>query len=55
FHQHEKVFISLAIRKHFNVPKLHSIIHHVEAIRSLRSCDGRNIQSPERLHIDYAK
>ena len=38
-----------------NIPKLHAILHYVDCIRSLGSADGYNTESPERLHIDYAK
>ncbi|KAG1814163.1 hypothetical protein DFJ58DRAFT_673684, partial [Suillus subalutaceus] len=39
----------------FNIPKIHSMRHYVQAIRSLGSADGFNSESPERLLIDYAK
>jgi len=55
FHDNKQIFLELGIRKHFNIPKLHSIQHYVEAIQSLGSADGYNSESPERLHIDYAK
>ena len=55
FHENKQVFVDLGIRKHFNIPKLHAIQHYVEAIRWLGSADGYNSESPERLHIDYAK
>ncbi|KAJ8509198.1 hypothetical protein ONZ45_g8605 [Pleurotus djamor] len=55
FHAHKDVFIRHGIRSHFNIPKLHAIQHYIEAIRLLGSLDGYNTESPERLHIDYAK
>ena len=55
FHQHKDVFISLGVREHFNFPKLHSLLHYAEAIRSHGSCDGYNTELPERLHIELAK
>ena len=55
FHKHKDVFVRLGIREHFNIPKLHFMLHYVEAIRSRGSCDGFNTELPERLHIDYAK
>ena len=55
FHEHKKIFIELGIREHFNIPKLHAILHYLECIRSLGSADGYNSESPERLHIDFAK
>ncbi|KAJ7225087.1 Zn-finger domain-containing protein [Mycena rebaudengoi] len=55
FHAHKQVFIDLGIREHFNIPKFHAIQHYVDAIRALGSADGYNTESPERLHIDFAK
>ena len=55
FHENKHIFIELEIRKHFNIPKLHAIQHYVEGIRWLGSADGYNTESPERLHIDFAK
>ncbi|KAH9926043.1 uncharacterized protein B0H18DRAFT_849248, partial [Fomitopsis serialis] len=55
FHHHKDVFVTLGIREHFNIPKLHSLLHYVEAIRSRGSCDGYNTELPERLHIELAK
>jgi hypothetical protein len=55
FHENKDIFVELGIRKHFNIPKLHAIQHYVEAISSLGSADGYNSESPERLHIDFAK
>ncbi|KAJ7841895.1 hypothetical protein B0H14DRAFT_3693209 [Mycena olivaceomarginata] len=48
FHAHKQVF-------HFNIPKFHSLQHYVDGIRRLGSADGYNTESPERLHIDFAK
>jgi hypothetical protein len=55
FHAHKQVFVELKIRAHFNIPKLHAMQHYVDGIRRLRSADGYNTESPERLHIDFAK
>ncbi|KAJ7155306.1 hypothetical protein C8R46DRAFT_1296802, partial [Mycena filopes] len=55
FHDHKQVFINLGIRQHFNIPKFHAIQHYVDSIRALGSADGYNTESPERLHIDFAK
>ncbi|KAH7906526.1 hypothetical protein BJ138DRAFT_1137941 [Hygrophoropsis aurantiaca] len=55
FHQNKDILIKLEIREHFNIPKLHSMQHYLDAIRSLGSADGFNSEHPERLHIDYAK
>ncbi|KAJ6613980.1 hypothetical protein B0H10DRAFT_1804468, partial [Mycena sp. CBHHK59/15] len=45
----------LGIREHFNIPKFHAIQHYVDAIRALGSANGYNTESPEHLHIDFAK
>ncbi|KAJ3547086.1 hypothetical protein NMY22_g1793 [Coprinellus aureogranulatus] len=55
FHDHKDVFIRLEVRSHFNFPKMHQLLHYADAIRSRGSADGYNTESPERLHIDYAK
>ncbi|KAJ7061358.1 hypothetical protein C8F01DRAFT_987521 [Mycena amicta] len=55
FHQHKKVFVDAKIREHFNIPKLHALQHYIDAIRQFGSADGYNTESPERLHIDFAK
>ncbi|KAJ7161649.1 hypothetical protein C8R46DRAFT_858893, partial [Mycena filopes] len=55
FHAHKQVFLDLKITEHFNIPKFHAIQHYVDAIRRLGSADGYNTESPERLHIDFAK
>ena len=55
FHENKDVIIDLKIREHFNIPKVHAIMHYVTCIRALGSADGYNTESPERLHIDFAK
>jgi Plavaka transposase len=55
FHANKQVFIDLEIREHFNIPKIHALQHYVDGIRYLGSADGYNTESPERLHIDFAK
>ena len=55
FHENKTIFVELKIREHFNIPKIHAIMHYVNCIRALGSADGYNTESPERLHIDFAK
>ncbi|TEB21573.1 hypothetical protein FA13DRAFT_1642617 [Coprinellus micaceus] len=55
FHDHKDIFIRLGVRDDFNFPKIHQLLHHGTSIRSKGSADGYNTESPERLHIDYAK
>ncbi|KAG6904928.1 hypothetical protein DXG01_006172, partial [Tephrocybe rancida] len=40
FHEHKDIFIELECRDNFNFPKLHSMMHYVEAIKALGSADG---------------
>jgi hypothetical protein len=55
FHTYKHVFICLYIRKHFNIPKLHSLTHYASIIRLLGSADGYNTEASECLHIDFTK
>jgi hypothetical protein len=55
FHANKNAFVDLNIREHFNIPKLHSMLHYISSIQNLGSVDGLNSEGPERLHIDYAK
>ena len=55
FHENQEVIVKLKIREHFNIPKIHAILHYVNCIWSLGSADGYNTESPERPHIDFAK
>ncbi|KAG1734399.1 uncharacterized protein EDB91DRAFT_1238423 [Suillus paluster] len=55
FHMNKAVFVELGLCQHFNIPKVHSMRHYVQSIRALGSADGFNSESPECLHIDYAK
>jgi len=55
FHQNKHYFIDEDIRAHFNIPKIHSMQHYIDAIISRGSADGYSTESPERLHIDFAK
>lgn len=56
FHRHKSVFIELGIRKNFNIPKLHWMsAHYIASIIDFGSCDGLSTETPERLHIDFAK
>ncbi|KAI0722800.1 hypothetical protein C8Q76DRAFT_793807 [Earliella scabrosa] len=55
FHQYKDVFKRLGLRKDFNIPKLHSLLHYIDAICRLGCADGFNTEHSERLHIDFAK
>ena len=58
FHNNLQYFVDQNVRKDrtdFNIPKLHSMHHYIESIISLGSANGYSTESPERLHIDFAK
>jgi hypothetical protein len=56
FHAHKNIFIELGGHKeHFNIPKIHSLEHYEPSIRLFGSADRFNTESPECLHINYAK
>ncbi|KAJ7833732.1 hypothetical protein B0H14DRAFT_3087679 [Mycena olivaceomarginata] len=56
FHTHKQIFIELKGRKeHFNIPKIHSLEHYEPMICLFGITDRFNTESPERLHINYAK
>lgn len=55
FHDNRDYFIELNIRKDFNIPKFHSLLHYVEAIEQFGTTDNYNTELFERLHIDFAK
>ncbi|KAJ6572664.1 hypothetical protein B0H10DRAFT_2237407 [Mycena sp. CBHHK59/15] len=58
FHGNKGLLLDLGVQatqKHFNIPKIHSMQHYVAMIRLFGSADGFSTESPERLHIDYAK
>ena len=47
FHAHKELLIKLEIHQHFNILKLHTIVHYLTAIQALGSTDGYNTESPE--------
>ncbi|KAH9914312.1 uncharacterized protein B0H18DRAFT_1125649 [Fomitopsis serialis] len=55
FHRNKHVLVDLGVREHLNIPKFHSLLHYVDAIRLLGTTDNYNTEAFERLHIDYAK
>ncbi|KAG8976512.1 hypothetical protein FRB94_002606 [Tulasnella sp. JGI-2019a] len=55
FHKHKDIFIKKGAWDHFNIPKVHSLIHYTSSIQLHGTPDGYNTKSPERLHIDFAK
>lgn len=56
FHANKKVFLDHKVCLDFDgIPKLHSLMHYTDSIRSKGTADGYSTESPERLHIDFAK
>ena len=55
FHKNKHLFVAEGIREHFNVPKIYVMNHYLAAIQSCGSLDRFNTESPEQLHINYAK
>lgn len=55
FHNNKDIFIDLGIREHFNLPKIHSLIHYGPSIRLFGTTDNYNTEQTERLHIDFTK
>lgn len=54
-HTYKDIFLEDGVCEHFNLSKLHSLLHYLQSIRSLGCLDGLNTETSERLHIDYAK
>ncbi|EUC56571.1 hypothetical protein RSOL_188080, partial [Rhizoctonia solani AG-3 Rhs1AP] len=59
FHNNKPVLVALGIYKSLDllnrVKKLHMATHYYRAIREMGTPDGYNTESPEHLHIIYAK
>ena len=55
FHQNKSVFVDLGVRKYFEIPKFHSLVHYQSSITLFGTTDNYNTEQSERLHIDFAK
>ncbi|KAH9038021.1 hypothetical protein EDB83DRAFT_2228544 [Lactarius deliciosus] len=55
FHSNKSIFVDLGIRDHFNIPKVHSLIHYSSSITLFGTTDNYNTEQTERLHIDFTK
>ena len=55
FHDNKAILMDLGVRKHFNIPKFHSLTHYVSSILLFGTTDNYNTEQSERLHIDFAK
>ena len=47
FHENKQVFIDLDIHEHFNIPKVHQMVHYIQSIKSHGTADRYNMESPE--------
>ncbi|KAG1814733.1 uncharacterized protein BJ212DRAFT_1447524 [Suillus subaureus] len=48
FHTNKAIFLNLGVWEHFNIPKLHLMLHYIDAIHLFGSL-------PEHLHINFTK
>ncbi|KAK0226864.1 hypothetical protein EDD85DRAFT_958654 [Armillaria nabsnona] len=55
FHAHKHIFVDDGVCEHFNIPKVHSMVHYAAMIRSHGVTGSYNTEASERLHIDFAK
>jgi hypothetical protein len=55
FHNNKEVFVDLGICKHFNLPKIHSLLHYIPSICLFGTTDNYNTEQTEWLHIDFTK
>ncbi|KAH9166786.1 hypothetical protein EDB89DRAFT_2075512 [Lactarius sanguifluus] len=55
FHNNKSIFVDLGIRSHFNIPKVHRLIHYSSSIMLFGTMDNYNTEQTERLHIDFTK
>jgi len=55
FHLNRHYFTDTRVRKDFNIPKFHSLLHYIESIKLFGTTDNYNTEMFERLHIDFAK
>lgn len=55
FHDNKDVFVNLGVRDHFNIPKVHSLLHYKSSITLFGTTDNYNTEQTERLHIDFTK
>ncbi|KAG2132118.1 uncharacterized protein EDB93DRAFT_1094067 [Suillus bovinus] len=44
FHSNKEVFVELGVHEHFNIPKIHSMIHYTESICLFGTADRFNTE-----------
>jgi hypothetical protein len=55
FHSNKDVFLEVGVRRHFDLPKIHSLLHYGQSIVLFGTTDNYNTEQMERLHIDLTK
>ncbi|KAN0142113.1 hypothetical protein V8E53_000575 [Lactarius tabidus] len=55
FHDNKDVFLDVGVREHFNLPKIHGLLHYASSIVLFGSTDNYNTEQMERLHIELTK
>ncbi|KAN0136686.1 hypothetical protein V8E53_005456 [Lactarius tabidus] len=55
FHQNKAVFLDLGVQKHFNIPKIHALMHYTTSFSLFGAADNYNTEQTERIHIDLTK
>jgi hypothetical protein len=55
YHSNKDVFIDLGVWNHFNMVKIHSLVHYSPSIQLFSSTDNYNTEQTERLHIELTK
>ncbi|KAE9389581.1 hypothetical protein BT96DRAFT_960009 [Gymnopus androsaceus JB14] len=55
WHAKREFFEEKEVRKNFNIPKFHSLLHYVPSIQMQGTTDNGNTEAFEHLHITFAK
>ncbi|KAF9533412.1 hypothetical protein CPB83DRAFT_757482, partial [Crepidotus variabilis] len=55
FHRYKKYIIQVKLHPTLDIPKFHSLLHYINAIKDYGTTDNYNTETFERFHIDYAK
>jgi len=55
FHKNKDIFVDLGVQDHFNIPKIHSLLHYSLSIHLFGTADNYNTEQTEQLHIDFVK
>ncbi|KAN0128971.1 hypothetical protein V8E53_013233, partial [Lactarius tabidus] len=55
FHDNKDVFLDVSMQEHFNLPKIHGLLHYALSIILFSSTDNYNTEQMEHLHIELTK